>query len=170
MSNNGIVNIHGKDYMTVARRVELAHQEKALVSVQTEVLIHSPIVVKATVNVGGSIFTGISSVDIDSAKMIEKSNPYEVAETSAVGRALGFAGYGIVEGIASADEMLKPHAEEAQAPNETVTREPVVSDDLRTCSAHEQPEVMTKGHSTSKNKDYWFHDKNGQRCFGYGYQ
>ena len=81
-----------------------------------------------------------------------------------------FAGYGIVEGIASADEMLKPHAEEAQAPNETVTREPVVSDDLRTCSAHEQPEVMTKGHSTSKNKDYWFHDKNGQRCFGYGYQ
>ena len=39
-------------------------------------------------------------------KAIEKASPYEVAETSAVGRALGFAGYGIVGGIASADEMI----------------------------------------------------------------
>ena len=31
----------------------------------------------------------------------------EVAETSAVGRALGFAGIGIDTGIASADEMRK---------------------------------------------------------------
>jgi hypothetical protein len=31
----------------------------------------------------------------------------EVAETSAVGRALGFASIGLIDGIASADEMRK---------------------------------------------------------------
>ena len=31
----------------------------------------------------------------------------EVAETSAVGRALGFANIGLIDGIASADEMRK---------------------------------------------------------------
>ncbi len=59
------------------------------------------------VTIKGKVFTGISSVNLDTMKQIEKQNPYEVAETSAVGRALGFAGYGIIEGIASADEMVK---------------------------------------------------------------
>lgn len=107
MSNNGIVKIHGKDYMTVARRVELAHQEKALESVETEVLNHDPVVVKAKVCIKGQVYTGVSSVSLDSTKFIEKENPYEIAETSAVGRALGFAGYGLIESIASADEMVR---------------------------------------------------------------
>ncbi len=107
MSNNGIVQIHGKDYMTVARRVELAHEDDTLDSVETEVLSHNPVVVKAKITLKGHIFTGISSVDLQSEKTIEKQNPYEVAETSAVGRALGFAGYGLMESIASADEMVR---------------------------------------------------------------
>lgn len=107
MTNNGIVNIHGKDYMTVARRVELAQESKALEGVETEVLNHNPVVVKATVHLKGEIYTGISSVSLDSPRQIEKQNPYEVAETSAVGRALGFAGYGVIESIASADEVVR---------------------------------------------------------------
>ncbi len=107
MSNNGIVNIHGKEYMTVARRVELAHTDKALESVETEVLSHDPVVVRARVIVKGKVYTGISAVNLTSRRLIEKENPYEVAETSAVGRALGFAGYGVIESIASADEMAR---------------------------------------------------------------
>lgn len=107
MSNNGIVQIHGKDYVTVARRVEMAHEAKSFEKLSTEVLSHDPVVVRASVTIKGKEFTGISSVSLDTAKMIEKQNPYEVAETSAVGRALGFAGIGIVEGIASADEVAK---------------------------------------------------------------
>jgi hypothetical protein len=110
MLNNGIVNIHGKEYMTVARRVELAHEAKVLESVETEVLSHEPIVVKAKVTIKGKVFTGISAVNPETAKMIERQSPYEVAETSAVGRALGFAGYGVIESIASADEMVKAGA------------------------------------------------------------
>lgn len=113
MMNNGIVNIHGKEYMTVARRVELAHEGKTLESVETEVLSHDPVVVKAKITIKGKTFTGISSVSLESTKVIDKQNPYEVAETSAVGRALGFAGYGLIESIASADEMYKSAAQKA---------------------------------------------------------
>ncbi len=110
MNNSGIVQIHGKDYMTVAKRIELGHEEKALESVETEVLSHNPVVIKAKVTIRGKVFTGISSVNLDSSRVIEKENPYEVAETSAVGRALGFAGYGVIEGIASADEMFRANS------------------------------------------------------------
>ncbi len=107
MTNNGIVNIHGKDYMTVARRVELAREDNALEAVETEIVSHEPVVIKATVIIKGKKFTGISAVLPENGRIIEKQNPYEVAETSAVGRALGFAGYGLVESIASADEMVR---------------------------------------------------------------
>lgn len=112
--NNGIVNIHGKEYKTVAARVTEAHEGNALKSVETEVLSADPVVVRAKVVIQKDedilTFTGISAVIPGQAKNIEKENPYEVAETSAVGRALGFAGYGEVHSIASADEMAKAGA------------------------------------------------------------
>jgi hypothetical protein len=37
----------------------------------------------------------------------DATDPFAVAETSAVGRALGFAGWGSVESICSADELLR---------------------------------------------------------------
>ncbi len=107
MTNNGIVNIHGRDYMTVAKRIELAHTDNNLENIETEVISHNPVVIRARVTIKGKTFTGISSVSLESVKQIERQNPYEVAETSAVGRALGFAGYGVIEGIASADDMFK---------------------------------------------------------------
>ncbi len=106
MKGNGIVTIHGREYMTVSRRVELAHEDKALESVETKVLSHNPVVIKARVTIKGKTYTGISSVNLESSRNIERENPYEVAETSAVGRALGFAGYGLIESIASADEVV----------------------------------------------------------------
>ena len=98
------VNIHGKEYITVAERVEMSGED--FIALNTEVLQHTPIVVvKATVMTKKGTFTGISAAN--PLKAIEKASPYEVAETSAVGRALGFAGYGIVNGIATADEIKK---------------------------------------------------------------
>ena len=100
------INIHGKQYMPVSGRVELAHADLKQLSITTEILpVEGAVVIKATVLTPKGTFTGISVAN--PAKMIEKASPYEVAETSAIGRALGFAGYGIVEGIATADEMIK---------------------------------------------------------------
>lgn len=104
------LDIHGKQYLTVAGRLQLMHEAVDEYKVETEVLTHSPVVVKATVTIlsDGKVVkttTGISAAN--PAKSIEKMSPYEVAETSAVGRALGFAGYGLIDSVASADEMHK---------------------------------------------------------------
>src|SRR4029077_8909471 len=96
------INIHGKSYKTVAERLEEIGTK--LKSVNTEVLFTDPITVKATITTDRGTFTGIRAADPN--KSIEKNTPVEVAETSAVGRALAFAGYAGSE-IASADEMEK---------------------------------------------------------------
>lgn len=102
-----IIRIHGRDYMTVAGRLEMAHKaSKKSLSIVTELLpIQDQVVVKATVTTDKGVFTGISAAN--PAKQIERTSPYEVAETSAVGRALGFAGFGTDSSIATADEMVK---------------------------------------------------------------
>lgn len=100
-----MIEIHGKKYVTVAERIQELHkvQEKDI-SVMTEVLCHNPVLIKATVTIGENVFVGHSAAD--PTKAIEKKSPYEVAETSAVGRALGFAGFGSTDSIASADEIV----------------------------------------------------------------
>jgi hypothetical protein len=119
------VEIHGKQYNTVAERITSAGDN--LLGVETEILFNDPVVIKATITVQkitGSKeteithacrFTGISSAN--PSKSIEKENPYEVAETSAVGRALAFAGYETTNGIASAEEMYKSQRETPANPN-----------------------------------------------------
>lgn len=98
------VNIHGKQYVTVAERLHEARAD--IKSIITEVVSHPEmVVIRATVTTSKGIYTGISGANI--SKSIEKASPYEVAETSAVGRALGFAGYGMTDSIATAEEMDK---------------------------------------------------------------
>src|SRR5258706_9696841 len=105
------IQIHGKQYVTVDERVKAAHEACKKISISTEVLpLADKIVVKATVTTEKGTFTGISAAN--ETKLIEKQSPYEVAETSAVGRALGFAGYGVIGGIATADEMTKALSQE----------------------------------------------------------
>ena len=108
------ISIHGKEYVTVAERLVMFHEDQkgSPVEITTEVLEHSPVVIKATVKTKNGLYTGISAAN--PAKAIEKQSPYEVAETSAVGRALGFAGYGATESVASADEMHKAMSQESE--------------------------------------------------------
>ena len=109
------VQIHNKLYKTVAERLDEAHAQSDLEGVETEVLYLEPqIMVKATITTKKGTFTGISAADPN--KAIEKKTPVEVAETSAVGRALAFAGYAGSE-IASADEMYKAGVKSDSAQN-----------------------------------------------------
>lgn len=117
-----MVNIHGKDYITVAERIEKAKEN--ITAVSTEVLYTEPrVVIKATITFkDGRVITGISAANAN--KTIEKESPFEVAETSAVGRALAFAGYETQNGIASAEEVKKADAPVPQPQVKTYTDKP----------------------------------------------
>lgn len=119
--NNMSINIHGKEYITVSERLEMA--KKDIVEINTEILYQDPVVIKATVTLkDGRKSTGISGAN--PTKMIEKQSPYEVAETSALGRALGFLGFGLSGGIATADEIKKAGANNEPDPTEQWLEEP----------------------------------------------
>lgn len=104
------ISIKGKDYVLVSDRVIFFNENYPEGSITTE-LITQPesdrIVVKATVSPDGKrFFTGYSQATIGDG-YINKTSALENAETSSVGRALGFMGIGVIESIASADEMNK---------------------------------------------------------------
>lgn len=101
------IDIKGKLYVPVVERVKEAHIQDKDVSITSEKVgeTDTHISMKATVVYKGKTFTGHSSASKKEGMM--KDVALEVAETSAVGRALGFAGIGIETGIASADEMRK---------------------------------------------------------------
>lgn len=120
------VNIKGKQYVLVSDRVLYFNETYPRGSITTE-LVSAPdasrVVVKATVRVpyefhpasaefssdemsAARIFTGHSQAVIGEG-MVNKTAALENAETSAVGRALAMMGIGVIESIASADEMRK---------------------------------------------------------------
>jgi len=104
------VNIKGQDYVTVAERVKAFHKLYPQGQITSD-LISEPnanrIVFKSVVDLGDDrVFTGYAAESIGDG-FINKSAAMENAETSAVGRALGFAGIGIVDSVASVDEIDK---------------------------------------------------------------
>ncbi len=112
------IDIHGKQYITVAERVQEAHKSvKDGLSIETELVETTDeyVLFKAKVTVAEDVYTGYATSTFSKGGMEAKS-PVEVAETSAVGRALGFAGFGIVEGIATADEVKEAQDREVTEP------------------------------------------------------
>lgn len=106
-----IKNIQGKPYMMVNGRVLMAHDDNPdVLSIETELLSFDTerdfYAFRAIVTTKRGKFVGHSVADAHS-KGIAGQAPCEVAETSAIGRALGVAGYAIEDGIASVTEIEK---------------------------------------------------------------
>ena len=101
------ISIQGKDYVPVVERIKEAHLQDKDVSILTEIVNcgETRIAVKATIVFKGKTFTGHSQAEWGKGKMGDVA--LEIAETSSIGRALGFANIGLLDGIASADEMRK---------------------------------------------------------------
>ena len=106
------VNIKGKEYVPVVERVKEFHIQYPKGSITSEMVPTSDarVIVKSTIildttEASKRIFTGFSQAEWGKGMM--GGVALEVAETSAVGRALGFANIGLLDGIATADEMGK---------------------------------------------------------------
>ena len=105
--SNGIVNIHGKEYQTVAKRVaDFRETYKQEFSIETDVISNADLVIiKASIKdrQGFVVATGYAE-EVRGSSNINKTSALENCETSAVGRALAFFGLAGTE-IASADEV-----------------------------------------------------------------
>lgn len=101
------VDLRGKKYIEVKERVKAFNEDHENGSIRTKIINQNNNLVSFIAKVIPDVdkpkrhFTGHSFGTIDEVKAFEK------LETVAVGRALAFAGYGIIEGIASADEMRR---------------------------------------------------------------
>jgi len=100
-----MVKIHGKDYMTVAERLNLIAAEHKDYELTSEVieLSNTACCIRATLKLGDRIFNGLAYEEKQNSH-INKTSYVENCETSAWGRAMAAAGYAGTE-IASAEEV-----------------------------------------------------------------
>lgn len=115
--DTGTVNIHGKEYKTVAKRVdEFRDLYKQDYSIETEIVSADELIVvmKASIKTkdGFIIATGHAE-EVRTASMINKTSALENCETSAIGRALASFGLAGTE-FASANEVQQAIANQAQ--------------------------------------------------------
>ena len=107
MENNKLptIDIKGKKYVEVKTRVMELHRQSDSFSLTTEIISDDDtrVVMKTTIEIDERLFTGFAS------ELKTQDCPYENCETSSMGRAIGFYGIGIIESIASSDEMTMYH-------------------------------------------------------------
>ena len=106
------VEVGRKPYVMVNDRVQGFRKLLPKGCIKTEMVVYIPddyCVIKAEVfdEEGSLLATGYAQETLEKNKNINRTSMLENAETSAVGRALGFLGIGSVDSIASADEVNK---------------------------------------------------------------
>lgn len=138
---NKAIKFKGKDYVLVSDRVKYFN-DNYHGSIYTK-LISKPdsdmVIVKAFVRyqdeqANRHMFTGMSQAKwSDTQSFVNKTSALENAETSAVGRALAFMGIGVIDSIASADEVKKTTYTSPspikQTKTDEVVREPILKSD-----------------------------------------
>tara|TARA_Y100000593_G_C4177906_1_gene270483 strand:- start:80 stop:571 length:492 start_codon:yes stop_codon:yes gene_type:complete len=115
---DGIVKIHGKEYLTVAKRVSnfRSNEKYQNYSLETEVveLDDQKVVMKAFIsNENGRVIATGHAEEKRQSSMINKTSALENCETSAIGRALASLGFGGTE-FASANEVENAIAQQQE--------------------------------------------------------
>ena len=105
--NGSMINIHGKEYATVAHRVAVLRRNLgAKAKIETEVISidKDTVVCKATISLNGVVIATGLAEEKRTASRINQTSALENCESSAVGRALAFCGI-TNDQIASAEEV-----------------------------------------------------------------
>lgn len=111
---SGIVNIRGKEYQTVAYRVQIFREKHPDWTLSTEVLHRDQdcVVIRASIlDESGRLRATGHSEEYRKATQINRTSALENAETSAIGRALAGLGIGGTE-FASANEVQNAIAQQ----------------------------------------------------------
>ena len=100
-------NIKGKEYAEVNQRIKAFRMVYPTATIETEILSieNGMCIFKATVRDGSNILGTGHAYEKEGSSFINETSHIENCETSAVGRALGMAGFGIDTSVASAEEV-----------------------------------------------------------------
>jgi len=100
-------NIKGKEYAEVNQRIKAFRMVYPTGTIDTEMVSNENgvCIFKATVGIGETILGVGTAYEKENSTFINKTSYIENCETSAVGRALGMAGFGIDTSVASAEEV-----------------------------------------------------------------
>ena len=126
------INIKGKEYVDVASRVQGFWKVYPEGSIKTELISFTgdECIFKAEVYNKDALLSTAHAHEVKGSSNINKTSFVENCETSAVGRALGNAGIGSTDSIASADEVLN-----AQAAQETKDGRASMMESLKTAKS-----------------------------------
>jgi hypothetical protein len=110
------VNIHGKEYKTVAERVAAFREVSADLTIETEIVLWEgdDVIVRASISDNGKLIATGLAHEVRGSTNINKTSHVENCETSAIGRALAAFGLGGTE-YASADEVANAIAQQNEA-------------------------------------------------------
>ena len=112
------INIKGKEYVMVNERVMAFLEKYPDWSITTKVIRADSdecLMVTEIVDNGGNVRATGHAYERADGSQINKTSHVENCETSAVGRALGFLGIGIVNSIATAEEVSHAIAQQEDA-------------------------------------------------------
>ena len=133
------VDIKGKQYIDVSQRVKAFRCVYPQGCIETEMISNENglCIFRAKIfNEEGKLLATGTAYEKESSSFINKTSYIENCETSAVGRALGMAGFGIDTSIASANEVLNaianqnaPTKAQTQSKQNTPARSKVLSED-----------------------------------------
>lgn len=104
-----LTDIKGKDYAEVNQRIKAFRMVYPQGTITTELMSceNGVCMFKAVVtNEIGTVLATGTAYEKENGSFINKTSYIENCETSAVGRALGMAGFGVDTSLASADEVL----------------------------------------------------------------
>ena len=101
------IDVKGKNYVMVNERIKAFRYVFPLGTISTEILEDDGerVTIKAYVYDGGALLATGHAFEVKAASYINKTSYIENCETSAVGRALGFLGFGCDDSLASAEEV-----------------------------------------------------------------
>jgi len=109
------VNIHGKEYYTVAERVHTFRETSPDLTIETEIVRWEgdDVVVKASISDNGKLIATGLAHEVRGSTNINKTSHVENCETSAIGRALAAFGLAGTE-YATADEVANAIAQQQE--------------------------------------------------------
>lgn len=148
------INIKGNAYVLVSDRINFFNETYKNGCIQTKMLSETDaemVVIYAKVipdiATPDRFFTGLSQAKWGDG-MVNKTSAIENAETSAVGRALGMMGIGVIDSVASADEMSK-----AGVSNQSYASKPPEDDLVVPCKSCGSSTTYREG-TTKTGKPY----------------